>query len=175
MIINKKYTFPRHIPVKLMQSETLTKYWSIFYGFCMVIGRNGVLYSGIWPRHRVSNQNKGISMTSLQILVPYKHVTAYQIESKNISINRIDKISYQWHHYSGYNVWLPSLNLCWIPISGFAWSLNGRYINVRRCRGLSIVSQQLKGPYNYLWRERNFFQVPNFNLVAIWPKLFKGT
>ena len=29
------------------------------------IGRNGVLYSGIWPRHRVSNQNKGISMTFL--------------------------------------------------------------------------------------------------------------
>ena len=25
-INNKKYTFPRHFPVKLMQSETLTKY-----------------------------------------------------------------------------------------------------------------------------------------------------
>ena len=33
--------------------------------FVREIGRNGVLYSGIWPRHRVSNQNKGISMTSL--------------------------------------------------------------------------------------------------------------
>ena len=34
MIINRKYTLPRHFPVKLTQSETLTKYWSIFYGFC---------------------------------------------------------------------------------------------------------------------------------------------
>ena len=33
--------------------------------FLREIGRNGVLYSGIWPGHRVSNQNKGISMTSL--------------------------------------------------------------------------------------------------------------
>ena len=57
--------------------------------FVREIGRNGVLYSGIWPRHRVSNQNKGIS------IVPYEHVTAYRIESKNMSINRIDKISYQ--------------------------------------------------------------------------------
>ena len=57
--------------------------------FVREIGRNGVLYSGTWPRHRVSNQNKGISMTSLLIIVPYEHVTAYQIESnrKNISIN----------------------------------------------------------------------------------------
>ena len=53
MIINKKITFPRHFSVTLMQSETLTKYWSIFYGFCK--RNNGVLYSGIWPRHRVSN------------------------------------------------------------------------------------------------------------------------
>ena len=29
--------------------------------------------------------------------MPYEHVIAYRIESKNISINRIDKISYQWH------------------------------------------------------------------------------
>ena len=34
MIVNKKYTFARHFPVKLMQSETLTKDLSIFYGFC---------------------------------------------------------------------------------------------------------------------------------------------
>ena len=33
--------------------------------FVREIGRNDVLYSGIWPRHRVSNQNKGISMTCL--------------------------------------------------------------------------------------------------------------
>ena len=33
--------------------------------FLREIGRNGVLYSGIWPRQRVSNQNKGISMTYL--------------------------------------------------------------------------------------------------------------
>ena len=33
MIINEKYTFPRHFPVKPIQSETLTKYLSIFYGF----------------------------------------------------------------------------------------------------------------------------------------------
>ena len=46
-----------------------------------------VLYSGIWPRHRVSNQNNGISMTSLKIIVPYEHVTTYQIES-----NQIEKI-----------------------------------------------------------------------------------
>ena len=29
-----KNTLPRHFPVKLTQSETLTKYWSIFYVFC---------------------------------------------------------------------------------------------------------------------------------------------
>ena len=44
-------------------------------------GRNGVLYTGMWPTHRVSNQNKGMSTTSLQIIVPYEHVTAYRIES----------------------------------------------------------------------------------------------
>ena len=79
MIINKKYDFPRHFPVKLTQIETLTKY---FMAFVREIGKNGVLYSSIWPRHRVSNQiesnryirksiannqieKKGISMTSL--------------------------------------------------------------------------------------------------------------
>ena len=38
--------------------------------FVKEIGRNGVLYSGIWPRHRVSsdNQNKEISGH------PYKYV-----------------------------------------------------------------------------------------------------
>ena len=65
MIMNEKYTFPRHFPVEPMQSKTLTKYLSIFYVFLREIERNGVLYSGIWPRHRVSNQNKGISMTYL--------------------------------------------------------------------------------------------------------------
>ena len=33
--------------------------------FVREIGRNGVLYSGIWQKHRVSNQNEGISMTSI--------------------------------------------------------------------------------------------------------------
>ena len=33
--------------------------------FVREIGRNGVLNSGIWPRLRISNQNKGISITSL--------------------------------------------------------------------------------------------------------------
>ena len=33
--------------------------------FVRETGRNGVLYSGIWPPHRVSNQNKGKAMTSL--------------------------------------------------------------------------------------------------------------
>ena len=63
--------------------------------FVREMRRNGMLYSGTWPRHRVSNQNKGISMTSLLIIVPYEHVTAYRIESKHISINGINKISYQ--------------------------------------------------------------------------------
>ena len=59
MIMNEKYSFPRHFPVKPMQSETLTKYLSIFIAFLGEIGRNGVLYSGIWPGHRVSNKEKG--------------------------------------------------------------------------------------------------------------------
>ena len=42
MIINKKYTFPRHFPVKLMQSENIEVF---SMGFVREIGRNGVLYS----------------------------------------------------------------------------------------------------------------------------------
>ena len=40
--------------------------------FVREIGRNGVLYSGIWPRHRVSN-----------------------IFGKSIAINQIEKKEYQ--------------------------------------------------------------------------------
>ena len=40
-------------------------------------------------------EKRAIFMTSLCIIVPYDHVAAYQIESKNLLINQIDKISYQ--------------------------------------------------------------------------------
>ena len=55
MIIYKRYTFPRHFPVKL-NIEVLSM------AFVREIGRNGVLYSGIWPRHRVSNQSNRIDI-----------------------------------------------------------------------------------------------------------------
>ena len=46
-MINKRYTFPRHFPVKLMQSETLWLNIEVFsMAFVREIGRNGVLYSG---------------------------------------------------------------------------------------------------------------------------------
>ena len=51
----------------------------------------------------------------------------------------------------------------------------GCHINVRRCEGLSMVRLQLKTPWNYSWRVGNFFPVPGFYLVTIWPKLLKAT
>ena len=62
MIINKKYTFPRHFPVKITQSETLTKF---FYDFCK---RNwkGLNRIDIFGKSIAINQiKKGILMTSL--------------------------------------------------------------------------------------------------------------
>ena len=78
-INDKKYTFPRHFLVKLSQSDNIEVF---SMAFVREIERNGVLYSGIWPRQRVSNrfksnryneesisinqiEKKGISMTSL--------------------------------------------------------------------------------------------------------------
>ena len=55
MIIDKKYTFPRYSHVKLTQCETLTNIEHFSMAFVREIGRNGVLYSGIWPWHRLSN------------------------------------------------------------------------------------------------------------------------
>ena len=75
--------------------------------FVREIGRDGVLYSGIWPRHRLSNRIElnryiGKSIAIIQIEkkrdindIPINNCALRRIESKNISINRIDKISYQ--------------------------------------------------------------------------------
>ena len=68
----------RHFPVKQTQSETLDKfnYIKVFsMAFVKEIGRNGVLYSGIWPRHE---SNQYIS-----------------VNGKSIAINQIEKKGYQ--------------------------------------------------------------------------------
>ena len=51
----------------------------------------------------------------------------------------------------------------------------GRYINVRRCRGLSMVLLRQKDPLELFVRVGNFLPVPGFYLVAIIPKLLKAT
>ena len=66
MIINKRYTFPRHFLVNLMQSETLTRYLKVFsMAFVGEIGRNGVLYSG--TSDMAKNQYIGNSIAINQI------------------------------------------------------------------------------------------------------------
>ena len=79
--------------------------------FVREIGRYGVLSSGIWPRHRVSNQID-ISERVKQLIKSKKRdindipiynctlrtcygVSNRNVSEKNISLNRIDKISYQ--------------------------------------------------------------------------------
>ena len=65
--------------------------------FVREIGRNGVIYfKGIWPRHRVSNQNKGISNDipinncALQACYGISNRKIYQlIESIKFHINDI--------------------------------------------------------------------------------------
>ena len=92
MIINREYTFPRHFPAKQSKEKLWLKVFSM--AFVREIGRNGILNSGIWSRHGVSNQiesnwyirksiainqieKKGISMISLSKIVPYE---SYRIE-----------------------------------------------------------------------------------------------
>ena len=47
-------------------------------------------FTKAYGQDRVFNQNKGISMTCIyKIIVPYEHVTAYRIKSKNQLIESI--------------------------------------------------------------------------------------
>ena len=67
--------------------------------------------------------------------------------------------------------WLSSMSSqVWVS-AGSPWvGWLGRYKNERHCGGLSLVLLQLKDrPWNYLWREGNFFPVIGFYLIAIWP------
>ena len=54
--------------------------------FVKDIERNGVLYSGIWPKQSIKSKKKGISITSLYIIAPCEHFTVYGIESNRIEI-----------------------------------------------------------------------------------------
>ena len=81
--------------------------------FVREIGRNAVLYSGTWSRHRVSNRiesnryiGKSVAINQIKkedindcpinnCALRARYGISNRIESKNISINRIDKISYQ--------------------------------------------------------------------------------
>ena len=149
--------------------------------FVREIGRNGVLYSGIWPWHRLSNWiesnryiservkqliklKKGISVTSLQIIVPYEHVTVYWIESnrielKYISINRIVKISYQWHHY------MEQLQINWLL--WFYHSYLNIYVFSKTFLSAILMTMQQYSLYS-LWNMGNQNQTLHFYERHVW-------
>ena len=63
--------------------------------FVREIGRNDVLYSGIRPRHRVSNHNKGISMTSINKCALRAHYgVSNRIESNRKIYQFIESIKF---------------------------------------------------------------------------------
>ena len=73
---------------------------------------------------------------------------------------------------SDYNAWLPSarsqVRMSIRSPSGLAWSLY-------KCAALWRSFCSGKCPWNYSWREGNFFPLQSFYLFAIWPKLLKET
>ena len=102
MIIHRKYTFPRHFPVKLTQSETLTKYWSISYGFCKRYWKEWctLLRHMAIAINQIERKRDIIDIPINNCALRARYGVSNRTESKYISINQIDKISYQWHHSS---------------------------------------------------------------------------